>query len=586
MIEKSLLSVGFTYLKYLSRELLSVWVYLNAVFVGAIICFFSGHYSFVPFVVPLFVQILVKSHLRYRNRNITALVELPAEIDDPVFILNQYGDILLSAGKTQQLFDTFKITNISQFIGKDGLEKILKMTHSFSPDLTVIPEEVHSEKNGKWYEVKAKPGNANIEGKLERILVWFSDISLKKNYDRRLQDLLSYSGSLISKLEEIKKRGDVFDQLANFILIDYEAVYITKTDEAGNLCGNVFKLGALGKEKSAPIVVPNESVAPIFVSRREAKVISGDLSTLDLGERFETKYPFDQQVLDFIGRPVESFITYNVAEVSIIAFNFNNKITNYEKRFIEVLLNISLAIVKLVDLARENDDQFVQKIMGLCAAAEYTDENSGKHVIRVNALSRFIAQKLGMPSGFVETIGQVAALHDIGKVAMPELIKAPGEYTVDDRLKMQMHTVFGASIIDSIMKYAMKADPRLITARNIALHHHQIYNGKGYPKLNSDKGILENFSKDYRDYLNNKPLYGRDIPIEGLIVALADRYDALRTHHSQNMEFSHTSTVDVMRFDDRLEVSGEEWHGPELWALFEKHHDEFAKIYESLCDEV
>lgn len=571
------------YIKYVFQELFSFWVYVNAVFVGVVICFLSGNYSVVPFVVPLFVQVLVKSNIKYRNRNIAALIELPAEINDPVFILNEAGDILLSTGKTQQLFESFQITNISQFIGKDGLKKVLGMAQSFSPNRSIFPKEVYSEKNNKWYEVKAKPAHSDTVG-MERILVWFTDISLKKSYDKRLQDLLSFSGSLISKLEEIKKRGDVFDQLANFILADYQAVFITKTDEEGNLKGNVFKLGAVGKEKSKLITVPKGSIAPIFVSRRESKVISGDLSSLEYGERFEVKYPFDKQVLDFIKHPVKSFITYNVAEISIIAFNFNNILTNYEKRFIEVLLNISLAIVKLVDLAQENDEQFVQKIMGLCAAAEYTDENSGKHVLRVNELSRFIAEKLGMPTGFVETIGQVAALHDIGKVAMPDLIKTSDDYTVEDRLRMQMHTIFGASIIDSIMMYAMKQDPRLITARNIALHHHQLYNGKGYPKLLSENGIVATLSKDHRDYLKNKSLTGDQIPIEGLIVAMADRYDALRTHLKNQGNHSHAEAMSIMQRDDRLGITGKEWHGPELWSLFEKYHSEFDRIYSSLQD--
>lgn len=62
-------------------------------------------------------------------------------------------------------------------------------------------------------------------------------------------------------------------------------------------------------------------------------------------------------------------------------------------------------------------------------------------ILRVNTYSRFIAGKLGFDSEFVETIGRVAALHDIGKVAIPDLIKLPKAYSRDQRLKMQMHTI-------------------------------------------------------------------------------------------------------------------------------------------------
>ena len=109
-----------------------------------------------------------------------------------------------------------------------------------------------------------------------------------------------------------------------------------------------------------------------------------------------------------------------------------------------MLLNTTRAIVSLADLARENDEQFLQKVMGLCAAAEYSDEITGRHILRVNAYCRLIAGKLGFKSDFVENIGRVAALHDIGKVAIPELIKLAKPHSRDQRLEMQMHTIYGA----------------------------------------------------------------------------------------------------------------------------------------------
>jgi HD-GYP domain-containing protein (c-di-GMP phosphodiesterase class II) len=75
------------------------------------------------------------------------------------------------------------------------------------------------------------------------------------------------------------------------------------------------------------------------------------------------------------------------------------------------------------DAFKHHNRQFLQKVMGLCAAAEYSDEITGRHILRVNAYSRFIAKELGFDIEFVENIGRVAALHDIGKVAIPELIK-------------------------------------------------------------------------------------------------------------------------------------------------------------------
>ena len=137
----------------------------------------------------------------------------------------------------------------------------------------------------------------------------------------------------------------------------------------------------------------------------------------------------------FLDVPIRNFINYHAGDVSIIAFNSVRSLTDQENIFIEVLLNTTRAIVSLVDLVRENEEQFLQKVMGLCAAAEYSDEITGRHILRVNTYSRFIAGKLGFASEFVETIGRVAALHDIGKVAIPDLIKLPKAYSRDQRFE-------------------------------------------------------------------------------------------------------------------------------------------------------
>ena len=74
-----------------------------------------------------------------------------------------------------------------------------------------------------------------------------------------------------------------------------------------------------------------------------------------------------------------------------------------------------------------------------------------------------------------------------GKVAIPELIKLARPFNRDQRLEMQMHTIYGARIIETMMAYSEKEDPRMVMARNIALHHHQTFNGKGYPRLKLKK---------------------------------------------------------------------------------------------------
>ncbi|MFC1881441.1 HD-GYP domain-containing protein [Thermodesulfobacteriota bacterium] len=200
----------------------------------------------------------------------------------------------------------------------------------------------------------------------------------------------------------------------------------------------------------------------------------------------------------------------------------------------------------------------------------------------MNAYSRLIAGELGFDSDFVENIGQVAALHDIGKVAIPELIKLAKPYSRDQRLEMQMHTIYGARIIETMMAYSEKEDPRIVMARNIALHHHQTFNGKGYPRLKSNGTIQAPLDRDYADYQNYAPLSGAEIPTEALVVGLADRYDALRSRRPYKDTYSHEKTLAVLTQDDRSGINGAEWHGDKIWHVFEKHHPRFKEVFEDM----
>jgi response regulator RpfG family c-di-GMP phosphodiesterase len=570
------------YLRFFFKEALSIAVYLNAVIIGLIICYFTGHYSIVPFIVPCVVQIIARSSIKFKQRHINALIELPTQKEDPVFIMDLAGKIVLSTGRTKQLFDENGIKNITQFIEDKGFQKVLGLASFYQTEQKLIPDEVFSGITDKWYEIKAKPANIQYIGESDSILVWFQDITLRKAYDTQLKELLQYSASLVSNLDHIVKTNTVYDHLAAFMIKDYEAIFITRTDNVGNLNGFVFKRTEENFKKSRQYTILKESQAPIFISRRVARILSDDIINHSSEEEFIKANPFDQQVIDFIDRPLRNFITYNEEDVSIIAFNYGGQITAYEKQFIEVLLNISRTMMMLVDQAKENDQQFVQKVMGLCTAAQYSDEISGNHVLRVNKLSRFIAEKLELDTMFIETIGQVAALHDIGKVAMPDLIRSPWDFNKEQRLEMQMHTIYGAKIIETIMIHAIKEDPRLIMAKNIVLHHHQTYIGKGYPLIKKNGEIIEKLPMNYLDYKNYQPLNGEEIPLESLIVGLADRYDALRSQTSYKNAMNHDQVMEILSFDDRVKISGEQWYGEKLWHVFKQNSDQFKEIYDSM----
>jgi putative two-component system response regulator len=141
-------------------------------------------------------------------------------------------------------------------------------------------------------------------------------------------------------------------------------------------------------------------------------------------------------------------------------------------------------------------------ILRLALSVEYRDNDTGDHTLRVAKYSRMIAEGLGLPERLCRDIYLAAPLHDVGKVATPDhILLKPGKLTPDEIAVMQTHTTIGASIL------AGSRCELIQLAADIAVGHHERWDGKGYP---------------------NK-LKGEEIPIAARIVAVADVFDALAT---------------------------------------------------------
>ena len=569
------------YSYYLRQELRNPAIYLTSMAIGIPVIWIMNAPSIVPFIIPFAVQLAAHAILQFKNRDIETLLLLPGQRQDPAFIMGRSGRIVISTGRTEQLFKKKDIKKITDIIGADDFDRLIQKLDDSCIDPETRSIEVYSDRLQNWYEIKFKPIVSRCGRLPEKLLVWFTEITTQREAELRQRDLLHFTDSLMSDVKTLAKKQSTYDHLAAFILNNYAGVFIARIEQDGHLKGYVFKRnGEL--RRSEAVVIEKDSYAPILLSRREATVISDDIRNYTSGSDFAKKYRFDSRVRSFLNMPIRNFINYHAGDVSIIAFNSVRTLTDQENIFIEVLLNTTRAIVSLADLARENEEQFLQKVMGLCAAAEYSDEITGRHILRVNAYSRFIAEELGFDVDFIESIGRVAALHDIGKVAIPELIKLAGSFDRQQRLEMQMHTIYGARIIETMMAYSEKEDPRMVMARNIALHHHQTFNGKGYPRLKLNHTIEAPVFKDYADYQNHAPLAGTEIPTEALIVGLADRYDALRSRRPYKEAYDHEKTLAVLKNDNLSGINGCDWYGSEIWQVFEKHHLRFKDVFEHM----
>ncbi|TCK08315.1 response regulator [Marinobacterium mangrovicola] len=177
-----------------------------------------------------------------------------------------------------------------------------------------------------------------------------------------------------------------------------------------------------------------------------------------------------------------------------------------------------------------------QLIERLGRAAEYKDNETGMHVMRMSHYARMIAIAAGYNEETSDVLLQVAPMHDIGKIGIPDhILLKPGRLTEEEFDEMKRHPLIGAEILGD-------SNARLIRmARTVALTHHEKWDGSGYPY----------------------GLSGSDIPIEGRIVAIADVLDALTSERPYKKAWSLDDALSHIR-----EQSGKHFD-PELVALLD-----------------
>lgn len=185
---------------------------------------------------------------------------------------------------------------------------------------------------------------------------------------------------------------------------------------------------------------------------------------------------------------------------------------------------------------------------------ENFDEPTGKHIKRVSRLSEFIAKKLNLDAKLIEEIAIYSPLHDIGKIKVPvEILNKPGRLTKEEFEIVKKHTIWGAKILEGSEK--------LKVAYNIALYHHERYDGSGYPY----------------------GLKGEYIPIEAQIVGIVDVYDALRSQRPYKKPISHEDAIKILLKGDERTTPYQ--FSPKILEIFEKFKDEIKKIYDSVSNE-
>jgi len=211
-------------------------------------------------------------------------------------------------------------------------------------------------------------------------------------------------------------------------------------------------------------------------------------------------------------------------------------------------------VVMFDDFSAEKKNLLRSIFLSLLEASRLKDNDTGKHTTRVNEYSKRLAEELlktgekayrKIDAEFIDNIGFLAAMHDIGKIGTPDdIINKEGPLSDWEWTVMREHTKNGA--------YILSTYPNPM-AKEIALSHHEKWNGSGYPFQ----------------------LEGSMIPLAARIVTIADVYDALRIERSYKPSLTHEVAVQKI-------IEGSASHfDPGLIEVFKTISDDFGKIYEA-----
>ena len=205
--------------------------------------------------------------------------------------------------------------------------------------------------------------------------------------------------------------------------------------------------------------------------------------------------------------------------------------------------------------------------------AEFRDEKTGNHILRVGLYCKTIAEQLGIGQDFVETLFLTSPLHDIGKVGIPDnILLKPGKLNYEEFEIMKQHCVIGANIFckdSKIMRLFLTWQGNRIHLENksgknhlqemastISLTHHERWDGTGYPK----------------------GLTGKDIPLESRIVAISDVYDALSSARSYKPAYTESEVMSIINGEVSRHFDSE------VHDAFKKSLEEFRMIKAQFSD--
>ncbi|WP_081413501.1 response regulator [Aneurinibacillus terranovensis] len=226
---------------------------------------------------------------------------------------------------------------------------------------------------------------------------------------------------------------------------------------------------------------------------------------------------------DFLNKPIDKYELYARVSTLLRTRHYYKQLAFANQRLEEEVKRRTIALQNtLSELQKVNEKlsySHYEIVQHLSSAAEFKDPETAAHIQRISHYSGVLTRSMGLSKEDIELMIGASPMHDIGKIGVPDhILLKPGKLTPEEFEKMKEHTTIGYKILCG------SESPLLRLASEIAISHHEKFDGSGYPN----------------------GLAGEDIPLSGRIVAVADVFDALTSRRPYKEAFPNEVALDII----------------------------------------